>query len=67
MEPAKTLLGVMLRLALVCGLLAAAALFLWLVRRRPPPPDEQLRLPLMVLAIAVGAACVFQWIHYFGF
>jgi hypothetical protein len=67
MEPANTLLGVLLRLALVCGLLAAAALLLRLVRRRPPPPDEHLRVPLIVLAIAVGVACVFLRIQNFGF
>jgi hypothetical protein len=65
-ETVNTLLGALLRLALVCGLLAAVTLFLCLVRRRPPCPDEHLRLPLLVLAIAVGAMCVFLWIQYFA-
>jgi hypothetical protein len=67
MGNADVLLEASLRVTLVCGLLAAAALFLWLVRHRPGQPEASLRLPLMGLAIAVGATCVFLWMQYFGF
>jgi len=67
MEAANTLLDALLWVTLVCGLLAAAALFFGLVRRRPRHPNEHLRWPLMILAMAVGATCAFLWIQYFGF
>lgn len=67
MGNANVLLEVSLRATLVCGLLAAAILFLWLVRHRPRHPEAALRLLLMGLAISVGATCVFLWMQYFGF
>jgi len=52
---------------LVCGLMATAILFLWLVRHRPQHAEAVLRPLMMGLAIAVGATCVFLWMQYFGF
>jgi len=54
-----------LRVTLVCGLLAATALFLQLARHWPRQLEEPLRLLLMGLAISVGATCVFLWMQYF--